>query len=441
MSPDSICVWLLLLVASTVRPVQGGGIDLDQPISVACAENFTITWRDARGAPAPSAGDTVTIELHSHLSSTVSMQLDVIGVVSATAYRFVWSLPEVVPVAWEQKDLIIKAYRTTMPAINNNPTNSLWSVFSVVCLAPVISIKQPPRVRCGETYAIEWVYLFPEKQLWSTADRLTVELFAYLPLGIDPKLATLSTSVSYPATTFQYTVPKTIPGGWPTPNGQNRVYFVVSKTGDRQQTSDRACLFCPYPFLTCGDAVDPGVVGPVVPGGGVLTSATTRTDSTRTFVPGGGPAAIDPGLIGGAAAGAIIVVIIVAVLAWYFLVKRKERGDSARISVENSLHGSSSPPQSPRAGVTTAAAIDKGQMSQMQSFPDGIGGQTRSMTQLTQVTQAAPLVVQPSYSQQQMFIQPASAATPHYPGLPTQREPVYAAGMPVGEFYGPKSNY
>jgi hypothetical protein len=335
MLPDSLCVWLLLLVASTLRPVHGGGIDLDQPISVACAENFTITWRDARDAAAPSAGETVTIELHSHLSSTVSMQLDVIGVVSATAYSFVWSLPEVVPVAWEQKDLIIKAYRTTMPAINNNPTNSLWSVFRVVCLAPVISIKQPPRVRCGETYAIDWVYLFPEKQLWSAADRLTVELFAYLPLGIDPKLATLSTSVAYPATTFQYTVPKTIPGGWPTPNGQNRVYFVVSKTGDRQQTSDRACLFCPYPFLTCGDAVDPGVVGPVVPGGGVVTSATTRVDSARTFVPGGGSVSLtvvttstpssedlEPWIVG-VVIGGTVFVIVVAGLAIYCLLKRR----------------------------------------------------------------------------------------------------------------------
>ena len=31
------------------------GLELDQPISVSCAENFTIAWRDARGVAAAQA--------------------------------------------------------------------------------------------------------------------------------------------------------------------------------------------------------------------------------------------------------------------------------------------------------------------------------------------------------------------------------------------------
>jgi hypothetical protein len=136
--------------------------------------------------PSPLPLETVTIELHNHISYEDTRVLSVLGVVPANQLRFVWQLPEVVPIEWETKQLILKVYKSMTTTVNNDPANRFWPFFTVVCATPVISITQPARVNCGEVVTVSWTYLFPEKNLWKPTDQLTLEIYSYLPLGIDP---------------------------------------------------------------------------------------------------------------------------------------------------------------------------------------------------------------------------------------------------------------
>jgi hypothetical protein len=406
--------------------------------------------------PSPLPLETVTIELHNHISYEDTRVLSVLGVVPANQLRFVWQLPEVVPIEWETKQLILKVYKSMTTTVNNDPANRFWPFFTVVCATPVISITQPARVNCGEVVTVSWTYLFPEKNLWKPTDQLTLEIYSYLPLGIDPVLQKLTDSIPYGETTFRYNVPATIPNAWPTPDGKNRVYFVVSKTGDRQQTSDRVCLLCPYPFLTCVASTSgaPAIDQSMQRSEKVITDANGNTISGAG---GGGPNSIDPGLVAGVAIGAIIFVLILAILAWYCLVhKRKQSLSDRSVTIQNNMADDAAfktpiqspmqspmqtPMQTPRGGgMMGVADEERGQLNQMKSFPDGLHNQPSMQSFAFQ--QPTMHTRTPTYSGQAASTVATIPQQPHY-GLAQHQQPSaqphYGLSQPQQgpNFYGP----
>jgi hypothetical protein len=395
----------------------------------------------------------VTIELHNHISFDDTRLLSVLGVVPANSLRFVWQLPEVVPIEWETKQLILKVYKSMATTVNNDPANRFWPFFTVVCATPVISITQPARVNCNEFVTVSWTYLFPEKNLWKPTDQLTLEIVSYLPLGIDPVLQKLTDSIPYGETSYRYHVPATIPSAWPSPDGKNRVYFVVSKTGDRQQTSDRVCLLCPYPYLTCVASTTGGPQGDLstAVGGGSGNVVTDADGNTIDGTPGGGSNSIDPGLIAGVAIAAIIIVLAIAILAWYCLVHKRQTHSDRSVTIQNNLMDDAafktpmqSPMQTPRGGgMMGVADEERGQLNQMKSFPDGLQNQP-SMQSLA-FQQPTMHTRQPTYSGQAASTVATIPQQPHY-GLAQHHQqqqpaqPQYGLSQqpqPGPNFYGP----
>lgn len=389
----------------------------------------------------------------------MTTQLAILGEVRANAMRFVWQLPEVVPIEWENKQLIIKVYKQSMTTVNNDPANRFWAYFTVVCTTPVIQITQPARVNCGEQVIVSWTYLFPEKNLWKPTDRLTLEVYSYLPLGIDPVLQKLTDSIPYGETMYRYSVPANIPNAWPTPDGKNRVYFVVSKTGDRQQTSDRVCLLCPYPYLTCvagTQGAGPNSDAITVSGSDSPNVVTDANGNTIAGGPPSSPKSIDPGLIAGVAIGAILFVLVVAILAWYCLVHKRTVNSDRSVTVQNHLMDDAAfktpiqspmqspfqtPIQTPRPGMMGVADEERGVLQQMTSVPDMRGApsmQALPFQQSTMATTVGTIPHQPHYGLSTMQQQQPQQLQPHY-GLSQQPQQQNA------NFYGPtqgmKPNY
>ena len=223
-----LCVWMVA--------VRAAGIEFQQPDSVTCGRPFTIAWQLAEPAQWTD-NDQIVIELCRHRSFTDTPVLKQLArvrasdlcvgarrrprVLSVAHFRFfffvcrqyVWQIDSSVPVQWQNVPLVLRLHKADAPAVNNVPTEvSYWVTFNLVCLEPALRVAQPPAVHCGDALTVRWEYLDTAKRMWSTADRVVLELWAHTGVrSFDFRIATLAQDVAYPTASYRWVVPKQLP--------------------------------------------------------------------------------------------------------------------------------------------------------------------------------------------------------------------------------------
>ena len=274
--------------------------------------------------------------------------------------QYVWQIDSSVPVQWQNVPLVLRLHKADAPAVNNVPTEvSYWVTFNLVCLEPALRVAQPPAVHCGDALTVRWEYLDTAKRMWSTADRVVLELWAHTGVrSFDFRIATLAQDVAYPTASYRWVVPKQLPQQWPAADENNRVFFVVRHATNEDLTSKGICLLCPYPFLTCATRPATGGGEPDVDGRTSMPSGTVTVAAGPNSATGPTQAPLPTSIVIIAAlagvCGCIILVLCVGGVVWFVRSPNRRLVRSERTTMDLSgaatVHMKQDRPQTMDAG-------------------------------------------------------------------------------------------
>ena len=142
-------VYVAVLLALMCGAARGVGISFQQPDSLSwcvvaqcglarmltagarahthSGKNFTLVWK-LDEPDAWASGATLRIALAAHVSFSENTLLDELAEVPASAGRWVWAVPDVLPVAWQNTELIFLLHKTDDASVNNYPSVNFWCV-------------------------------------------------------------------------------------------------------------------------------------------------------------------------------------------------------------------------------------------------------------------------------------------------------------------------